>query len=308
MCFNDGKNGVLRLGNQKAQLSHGSVGKVHWGLDFRGISVGNGNHSADVKICTGENMTKGQKTPCGVIPDSGTTAIMAPQDQLITLYESLCDGWDRCKKNHSAMEKAAKAAHEAAIKNYGSDPWEIESVDKATIFQLLIQDCRAWLTKEEGLDELPNIHFHVRGANNTKQTLSLAGWSYIIETQEKQFKYEYKEIPGFGKLPVAKNYTGPAQKVCSPAFSTMDYDTKENGPVWILGTPVFYEYRVGYDLSSQPPAISFENEKCGECSESEIKGAHLLATDVNRRTERAREPRQVTGPFRMPNWDLNQPL
>ena len=27
----------------------------------------------------------------------------------------------------------------------------------------------------------------------------------------------------------------------------MDYQTTENGPVWIFGSPLFYEYVVGFD-------------------------------------------------------------
>merc|ERR1719201_575593 len=69
MCFNDGASGALRLGTPKQKLAHASVGKVHWGLDFRGISVG--DKEAPVQFCQPGNMTKGQKSPCGAIPDSG---------------------------------------------------------------------------------------------------------------------------------------------------------------------------------------------------------------------------------------------
>ena len=41
----------------QARKAHASVGQVHWGLDFRGISVG--DVSAPVEFCKRENMTKG---------------------------------------------------------------------------------------------------------------------------------------------------------------------------------------------------------------------------------------------------------
>lgn len=318
MCFNDGANGVLRLGTPKAKTAHGSVGQVHWGLDFRGISVGDA--SAPVEFCKTENMTKGQKTPCGAIPDSGTTAFMAPKDHLITLYGSLCDRWERCKKNHTAMVNAAEGAKEAAEKAYSFDPFNIEPASKAVIFQQLIFDCKDWLTKEKGLDELPPIHFHVGGINGTKQTLNLLGWSYIIETQEKEFKYIYKKIPGLGKMPVGKNFTGHTRKVCAPAFSTMEYSTEQNGPVWILGTPIFYEYQVGYDMSTKPPAISFADTPCGSCkgetatkddNDEKTKASfvsHTVDVHKERRVHHARAPRYVGGPLRIPSLDITKPL
>merc|ERR1740138_140117 len=136
------------------------------------------------------------------------------------------------------MVKAAKDAREAAISAFHTDPFSIKALPKAVIFQQLILDCGHWLSKERGLEELPPVHFHIAGANGTKQTLKLSGWSYIIETQEKEYKIVYKTLPGLGKLPVGKNFTGTTKKVCSPAFSPMEYSTEQNGPVWILGTPV----------------------------------------------------------------------
>jgi hypothetical protein len=305
MCFNDGASGVLRLGTPKSKSGHGSIGQVHWGLDFRGVSVG--NMTAPVAFCKPENLTKGQKSPCGAIPDSGTTAFMAPKDHLISLYESMCDGWDRCSKNYSAMVKAAEDAKKAAVKAFHVDPFHIEAATKSLIFQQLIMDCQRWLPQGKGLEELPHIHFHVGGAHGTEQTLNLRGWSYIIETEEKEFKYIYKNIKGVGKIPAGKNFTGRSQKVCSPAFSAMEYSTVQNGPVWILGTPVFYEYQVGYDMEAKPPEISFSNAACGSCGGK----PSLLSEEASIEKQRHRsmhQPRKVLGPMRVPNMDFSKPL
>jgi hypothetical protein len=311
MCFNDGASGALRLGTGKQKLAHASIGKVHWGLDFRGISVGDDKY-APVQFCKPGNMTKGQKSPCGAIPDSGTTTFMAPKGHLISLYDSLCDKWDRCKKNYTAMVRAAKEAHRVAEKEFNVDPFEIHAASKATIFQQLVFDCKHWITKHTGLDELPPIHFHVRGAGGTKQTLKLEAWSYVLETHEKEFKYVYKNIPGFGKIPVGKKFTGKTQKVCSPAFSEMEYNTAKNGPVWILGTPIFYEYQVHYDVDAKPPAISFSNTPCGSCKEK--KDTSLVSQRISTEGHSSGQgrsghrPREVLGPFRMPNINVSQPL
>mmetsp|Transcript_29178 Transcript_29178/g.51018 ORF Transcript_29178/g.51018 Transcript_29178/m.51018 type:complete len:722 (-) Transcript_29178:128-2293(-) len=313
MCFNDGAPGVLRLQSEKVKLSHGSVGQVHWGLDFRGIGIG--NTEVPVKICQEMSKKGNQTTPCGAIPDSGTTALMGPKEHILALYESICDGWDRCKKNHTAYMKARKDAHEAAVRDYNVDPFELANATKGMIFQMLLMDCHTWWENRTGLDELPDLNFYVRGVNGTEQTLLLHGWSYVIETFEKDFTTIYKEIEGVGTMPVGRNFTGGSHKVCSPAFSTMDYQTEKNGPVWILGTPIFYEYQVGYDYKAQPPAISFDDTECGTCEKQSLMAVDskrvrpsegLLAHSSTR--SRGRRPRQVLGKFRMPSIDTSLPL
>jgi hypothetical protein len=315
MCFRDGESGALRFGIPKQPNAHASIGRVHWGLDFQGVSVG--DISAPVQFCGAGHKAKGQHTSCGAIPDSGTTAFMAPKEHLISLYETMCDQWERCKNNHTAMLKAQRNAKKAATDAYNMDPFHISAIPKAVIFQQLVFNCRHWMTKEEGLDELPTIYFHVGGAGHTKQTLKLDAWAYIIETHEKEFKYVYKNVPGFGKMPVGKDFTGRTQKVCSPAFSEMDYNTEQNGPVWILGTPVFYQYQVGYDLHAKPPAISFSDEPCGSCKEEAAFVSQQIHTgsshkvshkERTHRAKHARQPRQVLRPFRVPHMDLSQPL
>jgi len=219
------------------------------------------------------------------------------------------------KKNFTAMNLAAENAHKSAVKAYTVDPFDIQAAPKAVIFQQLILDCKRWLTPDQGLDELPPIHFHVRGSNGSKQTLKLDGWSYILETQEKEFKYVYKNMKGLGSVPTGKKFTGKTHKVCAPAFSPMDYKTEENGPVWILGTPIFYEYQVGYDMEAKPPAISFASVPCGSCEggkdhakKNAKKDASLMSSSSTTKKGHARQLRKVDGPFRMPNMDFSHPL
>jgi hypothetical protein len=60
VCLNGGGNqpGVLRLGTPKLENAMGSVGQMHWGMDFRGFSVG--DVSAPVAFCTSDSMLPGQ--------------------------------------------------------------------------------------------------------------------------------------------------------------------------------------------------------------------------------------------------------
>jgi len=240
MCFNDGAGGVLRLSIPRPATSLGSVGHYHWGLDFRGISVG--DVRSPVSFCTQDSMSQGQTTPCGAIPDSGTTVMMAPKEHIPDLFASICDNWGRCKE---AAEK---------------DPF----TPKHEVLQLELLQCENWLN-ESGLEELPALHFHVVGSEGTKSTLSLPGSAYIIQTMRDEVHYVTKHLLGIFPIQIPVS-TGEKKKVCTPAFASHDYNTSLNGPVWILGLPLFYKYQVGYDLHKEPPAISFLDEPCGSCS------------------------------------------
>eukprot|EP00434_Breviolum_minutum_P014301 symbB.v1.2.012609.t1/scaffold874.1/size155782/3 len=41
MCFNHQADGVLGVNTPKQLNRMSSVGKLHWGLDFQGVSIGN---------------------------------------------------------------------------------------------------------------------------------------------------------------------------------------------------------------------------------------------------------------------------
>jgi len=303
MCFNDGASGVLKLNTPKMENSLGSVGKFHWGLDFRGISIG--NSSVPLRICSATNMTHGQETPCGAIPDSGTTVIMAPKEHLSTLLESICDEWDRCSKNYTALLRAGEAAKQAAAKEYSWDPFEIAPVAKSAVLQLLLMDCASWLDESKGLSELPSLKFHVAGAGGNQKTLELPGWAYVLESTRIDAAAN-KKLQGVDEdvaLLEEENRTATPSKVCSPAFSTMDYNTQKNGPVWILGTPFFYEFNVGYDLSSSPPSISFTSTQESPCVNC---GQHASLLDSA--SADSRRPRWTVGPWRIPDIDMDLPL
>jgi len=348
VCFNDGSSGVLSLGGEMPKASHGGIGKQHWGVDFRGISVGNETLPSQALFCTPEttNMTEEQKTPCGAIPDSGTTTIMGPADQVLKLMEGICDGWDRCRKNYTAMVEATTAAENDMRKIYGFNPFNLKNAIKKTdILQAVLADCETWMDDKVGLKELPPLHFHVQGSNGTKQTLTIPGHLYIMETPRSLLQQQANHVSrapqqptylqldktsinasALDSIPVGalnsgigsqENMTG---KVCAPAFGEMQYQTRANGPVWIIGTPLFYQYVVGYDVSTDPPSIAFSDQgetPCGACDPAvrlwarpaeqdlEDEGAWEQALPEQRELHR---PLRVDAPPRLPRLDTSQPL
>mmetsp|Transcript_117845 Transcript_117845/g.375683 ORF Transcript_117845/g.375683 Transcript_117845/m.375683 type:complete len:527 (+) Transcript_117845:61-1641(+) len=305
MCFNGGgQDGVLRLGPEKPSLQLGSVGQVHWGLDFRGISVVAANASAAsasflatspeaagagaerrANFCDPTKLEPGQETACGAIPDSGTTLLMGPAEHLVSLLGEICESWPKCK---------AAAAEQA--------------VPGVKVIQDLLMDCESWMEKE-GLNDLPALNFHLAGSEGKEQTLTLPPNAYIIEMIQEEVKYVKKNLAGVFDY-MSEQPTGKMVKVCGPAFGKQDYNTKKNGPVWILGTPIFYEYQVVYDMEATPPAISFSDQACGGCPEAgrPAKTVFVSSHGHTQRRSGAALPRQVSGPPRVPNLDTSLPL
>jgi len=276
ICFNDGEeDGALVMGTPKPEAEDvlTSIGHVHWALDFQGISVG--DSTAPVKFCSPESKASGQQTACGAIPDSGTTLFMAPEKHVQMLYEDICDNWERCRTATSTGLQAKKAE----------------------VFLLLLKQCGDWMTHETGLAELPKLHLKLGGSEGQNKTLPLDGVSYVLETLEDEVKTVTQDFLGMSfDLELA---TGNKTKVCIPAFSPSDMETEQNGPVWILGLPLFYAYTVGYDLDVNAPAVSFsESSSCG-CSEK----AALISEEKH-----ARMPRQIHRRPRVPSFNLSNGL
>jgi len=315
VCFNDGSSGVLSLGGEMPKASHGGIGKQHWGVDFRGISVGNETLPSQALFCTPEttNMTEEQKTPCGAIPDSGTTTIMGPADQVLKLMEGICDGWDRCRQNFTKLEEAEKIASEAMQKHYGTNVFHMQgTISKSDVLQLLLMDCDSW--GQGGMDELPDLHFHIRGSDGKAQALKIPGHMYVMEMSGDQAESALKLLEGVGSIPANTSLAKSMKKVCTPMFGEMDYKTSGNGPVWILGTPIFYEYAVGYDMKASPPAMSFTSQSeqpCGSCKATVNLAMSKATTKMrNEQTAKAtsRGPRRGIGPPRVPRIDTTRPL
>merc|ERR1719197_1402434 len=149
------------------------------------------------------------------------------------------------------------------------------------IFRMLLHECSSWVGKNghknTTLHELPDLHFHVRGKDGKKQTISLTGDDYIIETMEDEVEMVTRNVFGMPiKIP---HKTGKMKRVCAPAFSVMEMQTKENGHVWILGAPLFYKYTVSYDNDANKPSIALDEHKSCGCPSAKKKSGSLVSSD-----------------------------
>eukprot|EP00927_Polykrikos_kofoidii_P016573 TRINITY_DN174_c0_g1_i1.p1 TRINITY_DN174_c0_g1~~TRINITY_DN174_c0_g1_i1.p1 ORF type:complete len:545 (-),score=78.58 TRINITY_DN174_c0_g1_i1:112-1746(-) len=296
MCFNERTDGVLRLGTPALKAPLSSVGVMHWGLDFRGIRIGD---STKPIICSVDEMPATQDTPCGIIPDSGTTDILGPQEDVNEVLDAICDGWARCRSNFTALVKARELAAAAAADAYGFDPFGFNDTKKRDVLNLLLADCDSWILDGEGLRELPSLHFGVASVGNErKQNIELHGWSYVVE-----YSFNQTERSGLHKVAEQK----VPKRMCQHAFGPMEYRTKSNGPVWILGTPLFYTYRVDYESGTSPPSMSFtklSDEPCGACENNAV----LLSEAHRTQNSLQSSPRRIWGQARSPAIDVSQPL
>jgi len=282
VCFNEWPNsGALRV-HDSLPNPMTNIGTVHWGLDLHGFSVANSTSSA--LFCN----TKAayQKTACGAIPDSGTTLLMGPSEHIKKLYAAICDNWPRCKKSaEDAKEEKDRAFHE------------------------MLYSCESWMTDDKGVNEIPSIFLHLAGKEGKPQSIELSAWAYIVETTQDVYKVVTAKI--FGAMPVmAAIDTGKKKKICTASFGVQEYNTAENGQVWILGAPLFYATTVGYDLGGgSKPQMAFIEGPCSHCNET----TSLLSSGTATRPALAhhhhqRPLRRLAGPIREPSIDMNRPL
>jgi len=173
-------------------------------------------------------------------------------------------------------------------------------------FQSLLYNCSTWKTNETGINEVPSVFFNVGGPGN-QQTLEITPWAYIIETMQHEYKKQVKYLLGIIPVTVAVP-TNKMRKVCVPSFGVQEYNTKVNGPVWILGSPLFYQYNVGYDLSG--PSLSFMNETCGSCNETRpsFLSSQKQLHSIRPGPTMARPMRTMSTPPRVPFVDTSVPL
>lgn len=236
LCFNDEGDGVFRMGTVPSSLVVKNIGTDHWGGDFRGMSVG--DESQPVLFCSEADMAEGQETPCGFIPDSGTTLMVGPAVHLERLFSSLCEGFSRCQ--------------EAAAQN--------PTVPKHMMLRHVLNDCSQWIEDPEATD-LPSVFLHVVDHVGQHKTLEIPPSQWLIQSRAQEVREVTRHL---GPLVVTEEIpTGNLETVCTPAFGVNEYRTQHNGPVWIIGTSLFYTFQVGFDTHAK--TISFTEEPCGQC-------------------------------------------
>mmetsp|Transcript_21963 Transcript_21963/g.51391 ORF Transcript_21963/g.51391 Transcript_21963/m.51391 type:complete len:602 (+) Transcript_21963:72-1877(+) len=394
MCFRDqGEDGSLHLG---AALNDGltSIGEMHWGLELFGVSVGKDHvpvKMSDKALCT--EVPHGQHTACGSIPDSGSTAIMAPFEHLSAILDAVCDNWPRCieaaKKMPDPEQKPTQGTmpflqtqsaelktvrrhapvpiEESMLKTvrdkknpledllrklgFGGDgegfpPMsEDEGTDtpdiseqigveapqdtrtqlskKGAAVQQLLMSCEEWLNTSttgskdgSGIHELPSLNFHLRGGNKKEQIVELSAWSWVSQMQAEEVNHTLQSVHGI-QVDVQKP-TGKKRTVCAPIIAGMDFNTERNGPVWILGGPLYYEYTVGFNINDK--SVHFTaggQEGCNACAGgtvgSVLQGSSELALSRGTAVEKDSTvrvssplPRQMSGPWRRSTIDTSK--
>lgn len=254
ICMNNGADGVLQLQTPPAPKMLKQVGHNHWSVDFQGFSVG--SSGAPIKFCDKSSKEDWQHIACAAIPDSGTTLMLGPREQVEELFSELCHRWPRCKNSLMAEQYPART------------------------FRQLLGSCTDWL-HEEGLSEVPSIFMHVAGADGDKQVLELTGWAYVIMSPDAD-----------------------GNRYCQALFGEWEFETKLHGPVWIFGTPLFYQFQVVFETQEKghPASIGFGPANCGSCNE---ETSLVLDTGFHRGSH---IPRLMQGKPRMPSIDPRQPL
>jgi len=243
VCFDDSEStGALRLDPPETSTpSIESVSQYHWMVNLASVRAG--------------DFTIEGVQSAGLIPDSGTTFILAPARHLQAMYAGLCDTWSRCSARTTSLTSVAL---------------------KAALFEEVLWDCESWLsTTEEGILELPELHFEITSSTGKSQVVTLTPWSYVYGSTEAD---------------------DPSRTVCRLAFGALDFKSGEKDmDVFILGLPLFFQYSVQYDLHATPPSVSF-NSVSGSCSCA--ADASLIGRSG---TSRAHKLRSVQGKPRVPH-------
>eukprot|EP00933_Yihiella_yeosuensis_P004114 TRINITY_DN10812_c0_g1_i1.p1 TRINITY_DN10812_c0_g1~~TRINITY_DN10812_c0_g1_i1.p1 ORF type:complete len:530 (-),score=90.80 TRINITY_DN10812_c0_g1_i1:67-1656(-) len=304
MCLNDdGRAGVLRVSTNEQLNALQNVGQMHWALEFRGVSAGT-DDPGHATFCSPGDKPPGAVTACGMIPDSGTTLIMGPQHHILALTKQICDEWHACKVARDARAKQSKEIGSPsakpglgdsiremmgrwgipvpeALKGAQLTPEQEIALDSYHAFQNLVHDCASWLTPDSNIDELlPSIFFHVAGSEGRTASLEMRPSLYIVATSEKN---------------------------CLPFFGAYDYSTPQNGPVWIIGTPLFYEYQVHFDTLGKG-SLAFQQTNCGTCVDGKIMSLVGQKSSLRKRTTGLSSLRQMKNKIRMPRYNTSLPL
>jgi len=160
------------------------------------------------------------------------------------------------------------------------------------------------------VNEIPSIFLHLAGAEGKPQTVELSAWSFIVETTQEIYKVVTAKL--FGVVPISAAVdTGKKKKICTASFGPQEYNTVQNGPVWILGAPMFYATTIAYDLGAkdQKAQIAFVEGPCTACNAT----ASLLSSGSDTRPSSSQHHknkplRHLSGPIRDSGVDVNRPL
>jgi len=285
ICMNDGgTEGVLRLQPPESPNMGmlAQIGKSHWTLDLQGFSAGSA--SAPIKVCDKASKSADQDAACNAVPDSGTTQIMGPQDKVEELFAEVCDRWPRCKAHSGGLPGPPLLPDAPGSAELEKHMGAQNVSQRKNSFLKLIGSCNDWIKEGDGVKEVPSIFVHLGGAEGETQILELTSWAYIVERKDVT--------------------TG--EVFCEPLFGVWDMPTPLHGPVWIFGTPLFFEYQVFYSTGSPtvPASLGFSTAECGSCVGDQVKSNSTKMLIGSHRGDSAarRIPRRMSGKPRMPSF------
>eukprot|EP00438_Fugacium_kawagutii_P001087 Skav236110 [mRNA] locus=scaffold1166:419262:423886:+ [translate_table: standard] len=306
LCFNHGDDGILGLKTREHKNLLSSTGQVHWALRFHGVSVG--EQEMKVDFC--------QNSTCSVIPDSGTTLFSGPEDQISSIYEALCKGWQRCRQTHKELHKEMKRLTDEGVRIEGtferklglieSDPQKI-----LKIFEQIVDQTTA--SADEGHGMLHDPKFVVLCCGfELPPTLTLQlllehceRWIGEVDINNEMpelffyvsgangnrkkvklspnnyvlAKYMDVEVPGVRTVLGFNMSTKQIKhkQVCTMAFTPTDYSTVADGQIWIMGTPLFYEHTVHYDRGSSEGEVGM-----AFTSQNDVECGHCKGDEIVR--------------------------
>lgn len=238
--------------NVEVREGLGTVTHDYWALHLSRVSVGDAPWTLGAPILA--------------IPDSGTTMLALPMAHLHSLLGELCEAWPRCRVEALRSQRA----------------WHVA-------FSSLLYRCQEWMPHGDGLRELPMLQLEVSDLRNRSQVLEIFPHDYVVESQVSHAHYILEWLQGLLPHQISDMFVNNATDlVCLPGFSEV---ATMSSPTWILGTALFFEYTVGFDLKSSPPSMSFNRGVC-QC-EQEV-------ALVGQRTWSSTPSRRISQPVRVP--------
>lgn len=265
------QQGAFRMNIPPLAKPLSNVGKLHWGLNFQGLSVGEG--ASPAIFCGPDSKKPEMDSPCSIIPDSGSTMIMGPYQDVANLEDNLCAKWPRC----ATLAESQKTR------------------PSAILFRAVLNNCSEWLG-DDGFSEIPSVFLHIKAADGVTRPFELTSWAWLAQKliQDGGVRETVSEqvIPHSG-----------GTLICLSSFQGIpeDHGTPSNGPTWIFGAPLFFDYNVKYEMQSRH--MELEQGECAPCS-PEGEDTNLMT----KQKTRSRVPRTMQGNPRIPYIDMRIPL
>lgn len=291
VCLSGPTTGALILQpNTAGATQFNSIGEHHWVVGIEGLSLG--TKSTKKYACAPADKPNSQVTPCGALPDSGTTLVYMKRQLKNAVMDQMCHEWDLCAKNPLAVLKLTP---------------------KHRLLGDLVAGCALW--SADIYKQLPPLKIHVTGTeadSGNKQILTLPSTAYIFKVdipifrwakiraqRDWQKRFWSETFDHVEKGHHARGTPGGAITICVPGIDEMEWNSDQYGPIMILGLQLFRQYQVGFSMVDK--TVSFSEEPCESCSSGGV---------VSRDRKRTHQhmPSELDQPLRRPRHNTKGPL